>query len=194
MKYNDVSSLEFEKQQAVFLEEKVASLDASIREETDTIKELEDSMASVKEKIEGLEKTLQASLSQKEGAKTNEAQNETLINNLRRAISKSSNGYDQISKSIASRQALHERLVQERWAIFRKCRMENIDLPVFSKGNDGDDDDDDSMEVDGDDKGDGEGKRKGLLDEENDANLIVDFSGLDGESRKNGTETMGMMR
>lgn len=182
-----MSSLEFEKQQAVFLEEKVASLDASIREETDTIKELEDSMTRVKEKIEGLEKTLQSSISQKEGAKTNEAQNETLINNLRRAISKSSNGYDQISKSIASRQALHERLVQERWAIFRKCRMENIDLPVFSKGNE----DDDSMDVDGDGDGDGEGKRKGLLDEENDANLIVDFSGLDGESRKNGTETMG---
>ena len=174
-------SLEFDKQQLSFVQEKVDQAQRSLAEETESIRLLEESMGAVKAKIEKLDAALgEASAQQKEMWKEVDKR-ESQVQAIRRQLSKSSNQYDQLSKGLASRQALYERMVQERWAIFRKCRMENIDLPVY-KNNSKDEDD---MDVDTD------LNKSILLEEENDAELLVDYRLLDSESRKNDTETMG---
>jgi structural maintenance of chromosome 1 len=142
---------------------KMEQLRVLVLQEESKMNEMRKKSSTYQEDIQNIKKRMNEFEAEKENM-TEQIENlngEMLT--LKRKLFKTHSNVETYQKGITSREALLERLFEERQSIFRKCALENIQIPKIN--------DENAMDVDGD--------------------LVqVDFTLLDNESKQNSTETM----
>ncbi|KZT24830.1 RecF/RecN/SMC protein [Neolentinus lepideus HHB14362 ss-1] len=119
----------FEEEQLKGIKDRLATLNVTIQNENNLVK-LEEAKATTQEELGEAEATI-ASL-QEELQELNEASEEKtkLVEQVKRTASKATKILEQSLKEIASRNDEIEKLGLERSGIYRKCRLENVGLPL----------------------------------------------------------------
>ncbi|KAL5498941.1 SMC1_1 [Sanghuangporus vaninii] len=123
---------QFEEQQLATLQERLAMLDTAINAERAAIKKHEAEKQAVQEEIDQLQESIlefQEELKElNEVLETKTKELDTVKKNTARA----SKALDHALKEIASKNDEIEKLALERSSIYRKCRLEEIKLPLGS--------------------------------------------------------------
>ncbi|RUP47360.1 cohesin complex subunit psm1 [Jimgerdemannia flammicorona] len=124
------NQLTFETQQLQETSDRVARLYAAIRADTDTLERLE------VEKERHLEetKTIMDEIAKMEGdlkrAREIEEQKMEFVNRHRKEVAKRTREVDKLMKEVVTRETEVERLNAEKVGIFRKCKLEEIAVPL----------------------------------------------------------------
>ncbi|EPQ50920.1 condensin complex subunit SMC1 [Gloeophyllum trabeum ATCC 11539] len=121
---------QFEEEQLKATRERLATLDATIRNEEVNLVRLEASKASILEELSEAESSI-ASLQEELQALNESLEEKTkVVDRVKRTASKATKALEQTLKEIASHNDEIEKLGLERSAIYRKCRLENVNLPL----------------------------------------------------------------
>ncbi|KAI0781931.1 cohesin complex subunit psm1 [Abortiporus biennis] len=123
---------QFEEEQLKSTMDRLATLDSTIRAEESALHENEQKKAALQEELDEAEeniKVLQAEL----GALNEvlEAKNK-VVEQAKKANAKAAKSLDQALKDISTKSDEIEKLGLDRSAIYRKCRLEEIDLPLIA--------------------------------------------------------------
>ncbi|KAL5522775.1 hypothetical protein ACEPAG_8793 [Sanghuangporus baumii] len=123
---------QFEEQQLATLQERLAMLDAAINAERAAIKKHEAEKQALQEEIDQLQESiLELQEELKELNEVLEAKTKEL-DVVKKNTSRVSKVLDQALKEIASKNDEIEKLASDRSSIYRKCRLEEIRLPLRS--------------------------------------------------------------
>lgn len=123
-------AVEFEEQQLKNTEERLASLQSALDREKRSVRELRQRRKQIEEEIEGLKQEIERQKDKLQKAvETAEAVGQE-VEDARNAMKQSQRDLDSALKKIASWNDEIERSASDRHAIYRRCRLEDIDLPL----------------------------------------------------------------
>nr|WJN25068.1 condensin complex subunit [Pseudozyma thailandica] len=179
----------FERQQIETTQERIETLRQAISREQEKLRSWQAQKQGKQDELDGMIEEIeemQAQLTELQG------ENETkkaALEEKRSELQKAARLLDSLSKEIAARNDEIERLGSERAAIYRRCRLEEIALPLLKGslakvGLEETIDVDVPMDVDDDDN-----TQKPI--HAPDFGIQVDFSGLDDEAKEDGGASMG---
>ncbi|KDQ14832.1 hypothetical protein BOTBODRAFT_187573 [Botryobasidium botryosum FD-172 SS1] len=178
----------FEEEQLNTIRDRLATLQRSVTAERETLEECrvtkeqtEAEIAEDQEAIEELREQL-ASMNERLDEKTK------ALDEVKRTASRAAKVLDKALKDIATMNDEIERLASERFVIYRKCKLEEIDLPLES-GNISSVPMEENLRDDAMDVDDDEGTQRPR--EVEGYGIVVDFSELDDDERENGTPEKG---
>ncbi|KAH9930814.1 cohesin complex subunit psm1 [Amylocystis lapponica] len=176
----------FAQEQLQMTEERLASIDAVVEAETETVERLQASQATLKEEIDDAENAI--AIQRRELQELQETYDEKtkVVEDVRRTTNKAAKVLDQALKEIATRNDEIEKLGSERSALYRKCRLDEIQLPLVEgslKNVPMEENlrEEVAMDVDEDDDGSQQVKRLP------DYGIEVDFGTLDDDDREDGS-------
>ncbi|KZT66248.1 cohesin complex subunit psm1 [Daedalea quercina L-15889] len=191
--------LQFEKQiarlthQTKFIEEqlqtteqRVQTIDTMIATEEDNISKYHESQENIQEELREAEEAITTLQDEMKGLNDDLEEKTKAVEQVKRTTLKSSKALDQALKEIATRNDEIEKLGLERSAIYRKCRLDEIRLPLV-EGNlknvpmEENLRDEVAMDVDEDEEGSQHVKRIP------DYGIEVNFDSLDDDEREDGS-------
>ncbi|KAI0692899.1 cohesin complex subunit psm1 [Cytidiella melzeri] len=177
---------QFEEQQLHATEQRINSMQATISTEITNLATYEDTKQTVQEEIEEAESAI-ADLQTELKALSDQLEEKTKsVEQAKKVAGKATKALDQVVKEIATKNDEIEKLGLERSSMYRKCRLEEIELPLV-EGNlkhvpmDENLRDEVAMDVDEDEEGTQSIKRVP------DYGIEVDFSSLDDDDKENGS-------
>ncbi|KAJ3053257.1 Structural maintenance of chromosomes protein 1 [Rhizophlyctis rosea] len=185
------SQISFEKRQASDKAEQVAKLEATIATDRTNVKDLEEQKktfeadtAELQEEIEQIQEDLDV-------AKQDLEEKNEGVSKAKKEVSRLNKEMEGKNKQIGGKEAEIEKNCAERFSIFRRCRLEEIDLPL----QDGAIEDITLEEIEealgADEEGvDGEASQSQSQSREKLKSIGINFSKLKKDERQNGTEEM----
>lgn len=179
----------FEEDQLRTLRERLSTLDNSIEAEKNEIESLKEKRIQLQHTIDKTQAKI-AELQEKL-KELNEVLDEKTkeLESVKKSTAKASRVLDQALKDIATKNDEIEKLALERSAIYRKCRLENIDLPLVSGNLRNVPIEENLLEEVTMDVDDDEGTQRPRRVP--DYGIKVDFEMLDDDEREDGSENMG---
>ncbi len=179
----------FERQQIETTQERLETLRQAIARESEKLRSRQAEKQGKQEELDGMLEEIEEMQSQLRELQAENQTKKATLEEKRTDLQKATRLLDTLSKEIAARNDEIERLGSERAAIYRRCRLEEIALPLLkgslSKvGLEETIDVDAPMDVDDDDN-----TQKPI--HAPDFGITVDFSSLDEDAREDGSPTMG---
>ncbi|KAG0225980.1 Structural maintenance of chromosomes protein 1 [Actinomortierella wolfii] len=123
--------LSFESLQLKETSERLARLEAAVQAETQRLDEFERerdellaSQADIRKEIRALQRDLEQAQQQSQ-AKSD------LVNQLKKQVARANKNVDQLLREIGTKESLVEKLDSERSSILRKCKLEQIEIPML---------------------------------------------------------------
>lgn len=123
-------AIEFEEQQLKNTEDRLASLQSMMEKEKRSVKERSKRKQQIEEEIEALQAEIERQEGKLEKAKEAAEGVAEQVEAARSAAKRAQRDLDTALKEIASWNDEIERSASDRHAIYRKCRLEDIDLPL----------------------------------------------------------------
>ncbi|KAJ3214675.1 Structural maintenance of chromosomes protein 1 [Dinochytrium kinnereticum] len=126
------AKLDFERKQAAEVQERITKLKESIADDESRLDELGTSRHEHEEESKRLEAEMErlSQLKETTEAKVSEAKN--AIEEARKGLAKANKEVELINKAIGAKEAQIEKLNAERISVLRRCKLEEIDLPLES--------------------------------------------------------------
>ncbi|KAK4689768.1 structural maintenance of chromosome 1, partial [Tremellales sp. Uapishka_1] len=185
--------IEFESSQLATTRERLASLESTVAKEKRNEDKLRQSQKDLLAEIGGAQDEIKALQSRLSDSQTTYEEATRKVEETRDAARRKQRELDSALKEIAGWNDEIEKSASDRHAIYRKCRLEEIDLPLLKgsldkvpieeKIKDKDEDGDIAMDVDDD----GTQRPK----ETDDFGVEVDFEDLEDDDKENGDEAVG---
>ncbi|KAJ9093054.1 hypothetical protein QFC21_006547 [Naganishia friedmannii] len=181
--------LKFETAQLDGTRERLQRLRATVERERENLdQKLQTDLANLQNEIEQAEEEIEELRSALETFESDLSEKNAAFDAARKAFNRASRAVDEVSKDVSGWKDEIESLSSERYSIYRKCRLEDIDIPLTKKSTGSlkdvpitEDKDVDDMDVD-------EGETPLRL---RDFDIEVDFSDLEEEERDNGSPEHG---
>ncbi|GJE85341.1 chromosome segregation protein SMC [Phanerochaete sordida] len=184
---------QFEEEQLRATEERLRTLDATIETEEANLETHEQTKERIQEELREAEEAIAELQEELKTANEDLEEKNKVVEQVKKKAGKSAKALDQVLKEIATKNDEIEKLGLERSAIYRRCRLEEIKLPLI-QGNlknvpmEENLRDEVAMDVDEDDEGSQQVKRV------SDFGIEVDFSSLDEEDLEDGSaERLGQL-
>ncbi|GAA5911296.1 cohesin subunit SMC1 [Sporobolomyces salmoneus] len=183
------TQISFNRDQLSTIQERHDSLQKTVETQRASLESLNEEKETKQGEIEGLEQEVEEAKESWETSKREWDEKNQELEDLRKSNSKASKALDKALKEIATCNDEIERLSSERFAIYRRCKMEEIDLPL-SKGSLDDIPIEEAaaptapMDVDGPESG------TQNIFEANDYGVEVDFEELDEDEQEDGSVEM----
>ncbi len=179
----------FERQQITTTEERLETLRAAIAREGDKLRAWQAQKQGRQDELNGMQGEIEEMQTQLGELQTTNEAKKAALDERRTELAKAARLLDSLGKEIAARNDEIERLGSERAAIYRRCRLEEIALPLLKGslakvGLEETIDVDVPMDVDDDDN-----TQKPMAAP--DFGIQVDFSTLDDEAKEDGGVAMG---
>ncbi|KAK0520226.1 Structural maintenance of chromosomes protein 1 [Tilletia horrida] len=176
----------FEEQQVEGIQERLTALRKTKDKEADKLKRYEQDRSKLSVQLDKLEQESAAVTKTFDDLKTKHASKSTELEAAKKELKKASSELNQVLKEIAAANVEIERLGSERLNIYRRCRLEEIDLPLESGSLnkvplEEESNDDDEMDVD-------ESTQQPV--EVKDYGIEVDFSELEDKEKEDGSPEM----
>lgn len=124
--------IEFEKAQLASTEERLALLRSSVEKETLNVKKLQANKQAVEEEIEELQAEVERQRGKLEQTNLVLEEASEQVDSMRDVSRRTQRALDRALKEIAGWNDEIERHASDRHAVYRKCRLEDIDLPLVS--------------------------------------------------------------
>jgi structural maintenance of chromosome 1 len=124
--------LAFEADQVRTTRERLAQLESTKRNEERNVKKLLVDKVTVEEELEGLQADIDRQRTKLENAITKFEEATAAVEDAREAARRTQKALDKALKEIAGWNDDIERSSSDRHAIYRKCRLDGIDLPLVS--------------------------------------------------------------
>ncbi|KAG8849135.1 Structural maintenance of chromosomes protein 1 [Tulasnella sp. 330] len=180
----------FEADQLKGLEERLTTLKATASKERKALKQLEAAQQAIQEEIDEAEVEI-ATLREDMQTSNVALEGKTkVLDDVKRASGKAAKALDKVLKDIASMNDGIEKCASERFAVYRKCKLEEIDLPLLQGSLNKvpmEENLRDEMAMDVDEDEDGTQKAR----QTQDYGVEVDFEQLDDDDRDNGSLEAG---
>ncbi|ORY27190.1 hypothetical protein BCR39DRAFT_538898 [Naematelia encephala] len=181
--------IEFETAQLQNTRERAAQLQASISKEEHNAESLQITREKLEEELETLQSEIERQRRKLEDAKSKLEEVNQAVDQARDAARRTQRSLDKALKEIASCNDEIERSSSDRYAIYRRCRLEEIDLPLLSGSLDAIpieeavQQESDQMDIDDD----------GTLQpaKTKDYGVEPDFDELEEDDKENGSEEVG---
>ena len=125
----------FEEQKLQETENRVRGLEVRAKKDEDMVGQLEDERESSQNELDALMIELDQLKAQLEQEKTKHAARAEQVNEQRREVQKRSKGVDAISRNIASCEAERQLRASGRYSLLRRCKLENIQIPLAEDSN-----------------------------------------------------------
>ncbi|KAI0063838.1 cohesin complex subunit psm1 [Artomyces pyxidatus] len=176
---------QFEEEQLASVRQRLTNLDQTIENERQNLVQLAQRKATIEEEIEELREGITVLEDEVKGLKEVLESKTKAVDDAKRLTTKAAKKLEQAEKEISTRNGEIERLGLERSALYRKCRLDEIDLPLLA-GNlknvtmEENLRDEVAMDVDEDGDEDATQRPKRVPD----FGLEVDFESLDEDERK----------
>ncbi|GAA5960068.1 hypothetical protein JCM3765_006153 [Sporobolomyces pararoseus] len=183
------TQISFNRDQLSTIQERHEALRKTVETQQAALERLTEEKETKQGEIEGLEREVEEAKESWEASKTEWEEKNQELEDLKKSNSKASRALDKALKEIATCNDEIERLSSERFAIYRRCKMEEIDLPL-SKGSLDDIPIEEAaapaapMDVDGPESG------TQNIYEANDYGVEVDFDELDETEQDDGSAEM----
>ncbi|EMD32195.1 hypothetical protein CERSUDRAFT_118824 [Gelatoporia subvermispora B] len=176
----------FLEEQLKTTEERLQTIDNIIETEEANVVRLQETRATVEEELAEAEQAIATLRTELQALQEDLEEKSKIVEQAKKAASKAAKALDQVMKEITTRNDEIEKLGLERSGLYRKCRLEEIRLPLVA-GNlrhvpmEENLRDEVAMDVDEDEEGTQHVKRVA------DYGIEVDFSGLDEDEREDGS-------
>ncbi|KAE8234045.1 hypothetical protein CF326_g913 [Tilletia indica] len=122
----------FEEEQVGSIQERLATLRKTKDKEADKLKKYEQDRSKLSVQLESLEKELSDVTKTYEDLKAKHSEKSTALDAAKKESKKATADLNQVLKEIAAANVEIERLGAERLGIYRRCRLEEIELPLES--------------------------------------------------------------
>ena len=122
----------FETAQLASTRERLVSLRATVEKEEANVETLEQSKKAIEQELESLQKAIERQKRKLEETTTAYEESTQAVEEVRGTARKTQKILDQALKEIAAANDVIEKLGSDRHAIYRKCRLEEVDLPLVS--------------------------------------------------------------
>ncbi|KAF8587801.1 condensin complex subunit SMC1 [Ramaria rubella] len=180
----------FEDDSLSTIKERLKTLASTAAEHTSTLTKLEASKAAAQVEIDEAQGTIETLQEELKEFQEDLEEKTTALDNVKRNASKASKALDKALKDIAAKNDEIEKLASERSGIYRKCRLEEIAIPL-SEGNLKDVPMEENLRgdvaMDVDEDEDGTQRPKQVQD----YGIEVDFSLLESDEREDGSADAG---
>ncbi|SPO26433.1 probable SMC1 - chromosome segregation protein [Ustilago trichophora] len=179
----------FERQQIENTQERLDTLRQAIARQAEKLQSWQAQKQGKQNELDGMLEEIEEMQSQLSELQTENEAKKATLEEKRTELQKAARLLDSLSKEVAARNDEIERLGSERASIYRRCRLEEIALPLLKGslakvGLEETIDVDVPMDVDDDDN-------TQKLMSAPDFGIQVDFSGLDDEAKEDGGASMG---
>lgn len=126
------NEISFARDQLDKLMEKAQKLESSIDAESKTLAKLQERQVDFTKENESTADEIKEQRKAYEQAKKQEEEKAAEVATLKNTLQGCNREVDQMSKEISSFESQLEKLMAERYDIFRRCKLEEIDLPLLS--------------------------------------------------------------
>jgi len=122
----------FEKEQVQSIDDRLSALKRTCTTEQDNLSRVQQERVDTQQELQDIENELEnmreslKAAEEEASSKTNEAES------IKKSTSKSNSAYQKALKEISSWNDDIERLASERFAVYRRCKLEEIELPLKS--------------------------------------------------------------
>ncbi|KAK0550612.1 Structural maintenance of chromosomes protein 1 [Tilletia horrida] len=123
--------IKFEGEQVESIEERVATLKRTKDKEAEKLRKYEEDRTKLSTSMEGLEAELAESSSALEQLKAKHASKSSELEVAKKESKKAASELNQVLKEVAAANVEIEKLGTERLNIYRRCRLEEIELPLL---------------------------------------------------------------
>ncbi|KAI0290144.1 hypothetical protein BC826DRAFT_1106624 [Russula brevipes] len=123
---------QFEDEQLKKLQERLNILAETVTREEENLKNLEERKTETEEEFESMQEGIKELEAEMSRIKATLDEKTKLVDEAKRVASKAAKALEQAEKEISSRNDGIERLGLERSGLYRKCRLEEIKLPLVS--------------------------------------------------------------
>ncbi|KAJ3029322.1 UNVERIFIED_CONTAM: Structural maintenance of chromosomes protein 1 [Siphonaria sp. JEL0065] len=187
-----MNQITFEKNQAKEIQNRIDKLETTIETQTKAYEEVVVASQDHRQEIERLTKKLEAVKTSLEATTKKFDEKRKEVEAAKKSVTALQKNMEGYLKVIHTKQSQVERINAERLSIFRKCKLEEIDLPLLrgslknislEEMDQLPDADGDTMDVDDDSQQSSQAKSVALLD-----SLTIDFSILKKEQKRNGSD------
>ncbi|KAF9959163.1 Structural maintenance of chromosomes protein 1 [Mortierella alpina] len=120
----------FESTQMKETKERLVRLEAMLESETKTLDLYEGQRDEIQEKQTSIQQEIEALKQELEAAQATFQTRSDQVNACKKQVSRVNKQVDSLVKDIGSKESLVEKLDSERSSIFRRCKLEQIDLPM----------------------------------------------------------------
>ncbi|KAH8155623.1 uncharacterized protein LAJ45_00633 [Morchella importuna] len=188
------NQLTFEAQRLRQTTERISNLEKNSQRDQELVSELENEKTQIEEQMDVLSAEMEVLKGELEGRKVALEGKAERVNELRREVGKRSKDLDETTKTIAALEGEIERNAAGRYAVLRRCKLEEIEIPLAEGSVSLDDlpiddtlqqNDPDAMDVDEDEDPSASAVQKV---EVQDYGIDVDFEDLDDDLKENGEE------
>lgn len=124
------NQLLFERQQLQELQERVSRLESVLNTDTGEIEAKNAEKEEYIAKLQKIEDNIAKIEAQVTNLKTKEDEQEKLVEERRKSLSQKGQEADQMIKHLSDVETSIEKLHAERMSIFRRCKLEDIDIPL----------------------------------------------------------------
>lgn len=128
--FADTFRIEFERKQLESTRERLTTLRKGIKEAEENVKTRQSGKAELEQEVQALEKRLETLKQKLDEANTKFEEVRSKLDEVREAARRTQRDLDRSLKEIAAWNDEIEKSASDRHAIFRKCRLEEIDLPL----------------------------------------------------------------
>ncbi|KAI9104572.1 SMCs flexible hinge [Phlyctochytrium arcticum] len=123
--------LEFERDKAAQITTRIASLERTIQEDTTKLEKLQADHAAMQVSQEKLQAKLEDYQTQIEVAKLEVDERATEVAGVKKEIAKVNKEFEGVTKIIMNKESQIEELSAEKFSVFRRCKLEEIDIPLL---------------------------------------------------------------
>lgn len=124
------NQLLFERQQLQELQERFSRLETVLANDTADIEEKTADKEEYVNKLQKIEDNITKIETQVSSLKTNEEEQEKLVEEKRKSLSQKGREADKMMKYLSDVETAIEKLHAERMSIFRRCKLEEINIPL----------------------------------------------------------------
>lgn len=124
------NQLAFEAQRLRQTTERIANLEKNAARDSDLVAELEDEKSQIEEQMDVLSAEMEMLREELEGKKTALEGRAEKVAELRREVGKRSRDLEETGKTIAGLEGEIERNAAGRYAVLRRCKLEEIGIPL----------------------------------------------------------------
>lgn len=122
--------LNFVREEIADIESRLSNYEKRVEKENVKIKEAKEKKNELEENLKGLEEEIEGLKSSLNDLNQDSESKRTALDDAKRSANKASKNLENSLKNIASSNDEIERLASERSGIYRRCRLEEIDLPL----------------------------------------------------------------
>ena len=127
------NQLTFETERLRKTSERIDSLVSLSSRDEANVTEYEDEKAAIQEELDTISAELEAMTEELDARKTEQESRSAVVNELKRTLSARAHSLEETQKTIGSLEAEIERAAAGRYTLLRRCKLEEIDLPLVDE-------------------------------------------------------------